>query len=269
MAFSKRFGATALGVVAAALTVTGVVLAATDPNPTGIAKDPLALNGYPPKSAEISLVISTGQGYDVHANVDVNFQTNAVEAVVQIPLVFSGVTADLRALNGHLYASTANLSSVIGTRWLSTSLKVPALFGYSLELVRPDLSLITGFAQTTVMKNGYFTTYDFVRHNVAVARLGAAKGALPVVGSLEWRITTGSEGEVTSSALIISAKGSETVLSATVLSYNRPAAVVAPASNEVTPESSTFLAKLLRSTPIASLLVPQNFASLGNSSQLA
>jgi hypothetical protein len=46
----KRIMALALAIVALALTVTGVVIAATDSNPGGLTKDPLALHGYPPSS---------------------------------------------------------------------------------------------------------------------------------------------------------------------------------------------------------------------------
>ncbi len=52
MALSKKAGAVALAVVAFALTVTGIVIAATDTNPGSGNVDALALNGYPPKSAD-------------------------------------------------------------------------------------------------------------------------------------------------------------------------------------------------------------------------
>lgn len=263
MAVSKRSGAFALGVVASALTITGLVLAATDPNPSGVSKDPLALNGYSPKSADFAVVISTGQSYSVQANVNVNFVTNRVEANLQIPLVFSGVNADLRLVNGYLYASSPNLSSVIGAPWLASKMALPSLFGYSLELVKPDIALITGFSRETITKNGYYTTYDFTRDNVAVTRWGAKKGTLASVGSLNWSITTGRQGEATASTLTISTKDSETMISATVLSYNQPARIEAPPSSEVKVESAGYLSKLLRSIPITSLLLPQNLTSLG------
>ena len=167
-------------------------------------------------------------------------------------------------MDNRLYASSPNLSSVIGTTWLATTMKVPALFGYSLELVRPDIALITGFSHETITKNGYFTTYDFTRHDVAVTSIGAPTGKLASVGSLEWSITTGRQGEATASTVTISTKTSMTRLSVTVLSYNQPAIIVAPPAGQVTSESSSFLAKLLRSTPITSLLLPQNLASLGS-----
>jgi hypothetical protein len=264
MAVSKRTGAAVLAVVASALTITGVVLAATDPYPSGLLKDPFALHGYPPKSADLEVVVSTGQAYSVQSNVNINFQTNRIEARLQIPLVFSSVDFDLRMVDHRLYASTPNLSSVIGTKWLSTKMSLPSLFGYSLEFVKPDIPLISGFSHKTITKNGDYTTYDFSRDNVAVTRLGAVKGELPGVGSLEWSITTGSQGEVTASSLVISSKKSMTEITATVLSYNQPARIEAPPAGQVKSEDAKFLEKLLGSTPIASLLVPQNLTSLGS-----
>ena len=133
-----------------------------------------------------------------------------------------------------------------------------------MELVRPDIDLITGFSHTSVVKNGYFTTYDFSRDNVAVAPLGVATSRLPTVGSLDWSITTGKQGEVTGSSLTIATKRSETVITVTVLSYNRPASIAAPPAGQVTREDSKYLRKLLGSTPIASLLVPKNMTSRGS-----
>ena len=60
MAGSTRSGALLLGAVALGLSVFGIVAAATDPNPMGLAKDTLVLNGYPPKTANILVTISTG-----------------------------------------------------------------------------------------------------------------------------------------------------------------------------------------------------------------
>jgi hypothetical protein len=264
MAVSKRTPAVLLAAVASALTITGVVLAATDSNPSGVTRDPLALHGYPPRSADLAVTVSTGQSYSVQANVNINFNTNDIEATLQVPLVFSGVSIDARFLHHHLYATSTNLSSVIGSKWLSTKETLPSLYGLSLEMTKPDISLITGFSHKTVTKSGYFTTYDFSRDNVAVTSLGAKSAKLPGVGSVNWSITTGAEGEVTQSTLTISKKSSEAILSVTVLSYNKPARITAPPANEVKPEDAKFLMGILAKTPIASLLVPQNLTSLGS-----
>lgn len=264
MAVSKRTPAVILGIVASALTVTGVVLAVTDPNPSGMVKDTLALHGYPPKTAQIAVTISTGQSYTVQADLNVNFRTNRVEAMIQVPLVFSGVSIDARFIDHHLYATSSNLSSVIGSKWLAAKMNLPSLFGISLELTKPDISLITGFSHKSVTKTANTTVYDFSRDNVAVSSPGATSGAQSHVGTVNWSITTGSEGEVVQSTLTTTTKTAETTISATVLSYNKPAKIAVPPSSEVTSEGSKYLSHLLSKLPINSLVMPENLNSLGS-----
>src|SRR5579863_6093442 len=113
MLVSRKVAAAGLAVAALALTVTGVVLAATDPNAGGNQKDPLALNGYPPRTAQLRVVVSTGQAYTVSAD-------------LQIPLLFSATTVDLRLVAGHLFASSPNLGAIVGSQWVSTRVHIPS-----------------------------------------------------------------------------------------------------------------------------------------------
>jgi hypothetical protein len=55
-------------------------------------------------------------------------------------------------------------------------------------------------------------------------------------------------------------------LSATVLSYNHPAAIAVPAAGSTQPLSSKVLEKLLRSEDFTSLLIPKSLASLSGTS---
>jgi len=254
-----------LGVVATFLTILGVVLAATDPNPSGFAKDPLALNGYPPKTAQLSLTVTTEGGIAIHANVEVNFNTNKIEATFVVPLVLSGLPVDVRLVGNEIYVTTPNFPAVIGKQWLALKENAPSLFNYSLELVKPDIDLINGFPTEVVTKNGYYVTHDFRRDNVAVTQLGALSSNLSKVGSLNWSITTGKQGEVTSSTLTVSTRHSFTTLSATVLSYNQPTRIVAPPKDQVKVESSAYLRGLLGSG-MFSVLIPANLSNLGSTS---
>ncbi|MGH9020187.1 MAG: hypothetical protein ACRDV0_04125, partial [Acidimicrobiales bacterium] len=113
MKVPRRLPALALAVVALGLTVTGVVLAATDSSPGGASHDPLALNGYPPRTAQLHVVVSTGQLYDVTADVSVNFLTNAVAGEVHVPFAFSTADLDLRLVGGRAYLSSSSLPSVM------------------------------------------------------------------------------------------------------------------------------------------------------------
>jgi hypothetical protein len=263
MAAPKKAWFTLLGVVATALTILGLVLAATDPNPSGIAKDPLALNGYPPKTAQLALTVTTGDGISIHANVDVDFITNKIEATFVVPLVLAGISVDVRLIGGEIYASTPNFTATVGKPWIALRDSLPEIYNYSLEMVKPDIALISGFPSDVVTKNGYFVTHDFRRDNVAVTQLGASSSTLPKVGSLDWSITTGKQGEVTASTLSVAERHQHTTLSVTVLSYNQPMHIFAPSPAQVKIESSSYLTGLL-GKGMFSVLIPANLSHLGS-----
>lgn len=261
MAVINRSAGAALAVVATALTITGVVLAATDANSTSSSKDPLVLNGFPPKSAKILVSISTGQSYSVSADVNVNFRTNDVEAIVHFPLVFSTTAVDVRDVNNHLYAAAADVSS--GT-WLSLPLSVPALFGYSLELTKAtDIALISGFTSETVTTSGYTTTYTFARKNVALVNVLDPAARFSTLGSLIWSISVGSQDEVRASTLTMKTSTASTRITAQILSYNQPAHIVAPPAVDVRTIKGSSIRQLLSTTPLTTLLFPQSLTSFG------
>jgi len=258
VAVKQHFKALVLAVVALALTVTGVVIAATDANPSALAKDPLVLNGYAPKTANLLVNVSTGASLGLSADVGVNFDDNRVDAVVRFPLVVSTAAIELRLLNKHLYARSADVSS---GPWLATAYKVPALFGVALELTKPDVPLITGFTKK-VTKSGYSTTYSFYRDNVALQSLLGSTKSTSTLGSIQWTITVGSQGEVTQSTIKVTSKKSSTTLSVTVLSYNEPLKIATPSAKDVTPISAKALERLLSAERFTSILIPRNFTSL-------
>ena len=260
MAGSKRSGALLLGAVAVGLSVFGIVAAATDPNPMGLAKDTLVLNGYPPKTANILVTVSTGSAYRVSANVNVDFVHNTIEATVSLPAITSVSAIDLRLIDNHLYAGSASATS---SKYLAIAMKQPSLFGDSLELTKPDIALISGFGQEVITHNGYITTYTYSRDNVAVSSLFGPSSSSVGVGSLTWSISTGSQGEVMASSATITSKGSTTSITATVESYNQPAHIVAPPASDVRMVPRSFLRKILHSAALLSIVVPRNFATLG------
>ncbi len=263
MAVSGKVGAVGLTVVALALTVTGVVLAATDPNPAGAAKDPLALNGYPPRSAQLHVVISTGQAYNVTADVNINFVTNAVAADVQVPMVFSATHLDLRLVGRHIYATSPNLASVIGSKWFSTSASLPSLYGLSLEMTRPDISLISGFPQATVIHHGYYTTYNYHRDNVAITAPPGLPITVPTRAAIDFSITLGRQDELTATSFTVTSATSTASIAVTVLSYNAPATIVAPPARDVTAINSAEIARIFGSTTLGNLFGPHSITQLG------
>ena len=259
MAVKKRFMGIALAAVALALTVAGVVIAATDSNPGGLTKDPLTLNGYPPSSANLLVSVSTGADFSLSANVAVDFKSNKADAVVRIPVVVTSAAVELRLIKNRLYARSASASS---GPWLDAKVKTPALFGVALELTKPDINLITGF-QKTVTKSGYSRTYVFYRDHVALSSL-LGSSTSSVLGSVRWTITVGSQGEVSKSTLTVKSKRTTTTVSVTVLSYNQPAPVATPSN--VKPIALAEIDKLLGSKYFTSLLIPRDFTSLSRAS---
>jgi hypothetical protein len=259
----KRLPAIVLAAVALALTITGVILAATDPNPSQVLKDPLVLNGYPPKSADIELVVSTGQAYSVDANVNINFNTNALEADFRIPMFFSAAQIDVRLVNNQLYAGSPNFSSLIGANWIGTKANLPSLYGLSLEMTKPDIPLISGFPIESVSTSGYSKTYTFERKNFILSTPSSLPVKMPAGATLRISITVGSQGEVTASSVSLESKTTDFSLTATVLSYNHPATIVAPPPSRVKQENTSLLHELLGSSSLAKLLSPQNLANLG------
>ncbi|HVA52968.1 MAG TPA: hypothetical protein VNF05_05585 [Acidimicrobiales bacterium] len=255
MAVKKRFMALALAAVALALTVTGVVVAATDSNPSGLTKDPLVLNGYPPSSAQLAVSVSAGSNFELSANVAVNFTANKVDAVVSLPTVVSSAAIELRLIAGHLYARSASQSS---GAWMDAKVKTPSLFGVALELTKPDIKLITGF-QETKTKSGHSTTYVLYRNNVALTNLFGSSST-SVLGSVRWTITVGSQGEVSMSSVVVKSKHTTTALSVTVSSYNHPVHVATPISVKLIPLAE--IDKLLTSASIPTLLIPRSLTSL-------
>ncbi len=264
MAFSTRVGAILIGVVAVALTATGLVFAATDSNPGGATVDALALNGYPPKSAQLAVAISTGQSYSVNATINVNFVTNRVDAAVQVPLAFSAINADLRLADHHLYAGIANLQSIVGKSWISTPMKTPSLYGVSLEMTKPDISLISGYSRKTVTTSGAVTTYNFYRDNTAIRAPSGLPMTLPTLATIDFSISVGSQGELTATGLTVTSKHSRVSIAVTVLSYNRTTPITAPPAGEVLAVTPSILHRVFGSSSlIPSLIAPRNVAALG------
>ncbi len=261
MALRRRLLALVLAAVSLALTATGVVIAATDSNPAGVAKDPLVLNGYPPKTANLLVTLSSSGGIGLNANVAVDFRDERVDAVVRFPLVIVTAAVEMRLAKGNLYARSADVTS---GPWLATPLKTPSLFGVSLELTRPDIDLLTGF-NVSATTSGYSTTYTLTRDHVALTSLFGPR-TTSTLGSVRWTITVGSQGEVSKSTLKVKAKHSTSTLSVTVLSYNQPVDVAVPTLVHHEAASGSFVHQLLNAGDFARILVPLALTSLAQAS---
>jgi len=250
MPVSKRVGGLFIAALALALTVTGVVVAATDSNPLGLSKDPLALHGYPPKTADVALTVQSGSGAGLTAQLQIDFAKGRVDAHVQFPVIVTDVNEEIRLVGKHLYVRA---SSVAHGPWLGVPLKVPNFFGVSLEMAKPDIALITGLKKT-VQHSGYETIYTFSRDSLALNVLGA-KGH-STLGSLRWTIITGASGEVVSSTLELTSHHRATTLSMSVLSYNQPVHVAAPAAKDVHALTKSFFSQIMKSVSGSGFILP-------------
>ena len=249
----------ALAVVAVALTLTGVVAAATDGSPTAKVSDPLALNGAAPTSVTLALSVTTGAATGVSASVAVDFATNRVSALVRIPLVVSTAAIDARLIGSRLYVRSANESS---GPWLDTKVATPSLLAVAEVLARPDLGRLRGFARTNP-PSGSSTTYVLTRHGVAVSGLSGSTSGTAQLGTVRWSITVGSGGEFTSSELRVTTARSLTVVDVSAVNYNQPVVVAAPSPLNVKPLAPSVLRRLLNSTVFASVVLPTHLATLG------
>ncbi len=261
MAVKKRLMAIVLAVVALGLTATGVVLAATDSNPTGQSSDPFHLNGYPPKSASLAISLRDGSGAGLHAVVNVNFEKNHAEAFVNFPLIYETVAVDVRAVGRYVYLRDANDAS---GSWIGARTSLPSLFGVALELTKPDIDLITGLNETKT-KDGYLTTHTFTKDRIAVGDLTGGTSGTSTLGSLRWTIVTGSQGEVISSTLAVTSGHKTTTVSVLVLSYNQSADIVAPPAKDVHKVSVGSIEKLLAKDKFPTVLVPKSISSITGS----
>jgi hypothetical protein len=259
-AFKKSSGI-ALAALAFSLTFLGVVLAATDPNPSGIPKDPLVLNGNPPHSATVLVTVANGQSYNVSATINANFDTSRAQAIVQFPLLFSQTSVDFRLVGHHVYAEAADISS---GKWLEINENPPSFFGIALELTQPgpDLKLIKSFHHETVTKSGYSTTYDFSNNEVPLTNV-LATPRKTVLGTLDITVTTGSGGEVTGATMTSRSRHDMSKITVRVLSYNQRTQISAPPSSDVNSLKVSSLGQLFSTTSFATLLLPENFSSLG------
>ncbi len=259
----RQWAGIALALVATGLTVTGVVLAATDHNPSRGGKDPLALNGYPPRSAQLRVVVSTGQRYEVSADVNVDFARNAVSAALHVPLAFSTTDLNVRMVGGRLYLGSSALSRVAGQRWLALTARLPDLYGMSLEATRPDIALISGFTRESVTHSGYSTTYSYHRDNVAIGLPKSFGITVPPRASVDFSITLGAQGELSAMRFAVASGRTHAWVTVTVVSYNHGAPVIAPPRSSVTFVSPKQISSMLGGGSLGTLLTPSGGFSVG------
>ncbi len=265
MSSTQRIGAAALAVVALGLTATGVVLAATDPhpNPGGGTVDALALNGYPPSTAELAVTIDAG-AQSLTGTLNIDFATNAAEATVNVPLGVATVPTQLILTKHHLYIGASSLAGVVGRSWLAATVHTPSLYDWSLEMTHPDISMISGYQHRSVTTSGAATTYHFVYPATTLRVPGLLQRLIPSSGALDVAISVGSQREFTGATIAAASATTSTSITVTVLSYNRPLTIAGPPRGEVRALTPGLARRVLRGlSGLGALLSP---GSLGGGS---
>lgn len=261
MALSQRLGGFLVGGVALALTITGVILAATDPNPSGVSVDHLALNGFPPSSVQMKLTISSSQGFGLAGDVNIDFNKNVVAGDLSLGQSALAV-GNLHLLwKNNLLALGSNISTP--ATWLTSPLAQASLYGYSLELTKPDIALISGFSNESVTTANNQTTYTYSRDHAPLTNPFAV--GKTTTGQLTWVIVTGSQGEVVSSSLNITTAHSTTNVNLAVQSYNQPFNESIPKDAVLTPLAPAALRSLLKPLASATLFLPSMVNQLAQS----
>ena len=272
---AQRTLAIALGALALGLSVYGVVTAATDPNPAGCpVRDPLALNGYPPKTVGLSLALSSN-GLNVNGSLALNLLNDQGQGSLSVPTALNTSSFALRLVANHFFVNSPNFNTATHATWFTVPVHLPDLFGASLELTQPDISLISGFPITSVQHNGYHTTYKFTKDNVALSPIVAGfssstgrtkvqAGVSNAVGTETIAITTGAQGEVTGAAVSLVTSSGTTSIRATVEWYNRSVSVVAPPTTTWTHIPTALIQAVLASKILNGIELPSSLASLGS-----
>ncbi len=232
MVFSRRVWVASLVVVATALTLAGLVTAATDPDPNGGPRhDGLVLNGRAPTSVGLAFQLNTDARSNASGTLAINFAKNTLSGQMQVPLLLSSATFSLRGVDGKLFVNNPNLNLGNHATWYDLPLTLPALFGVSLEFTRPDVAFIHSFPKTWITRDGYQTTYHFEKSKVSVTPVGylhlrATKGDEILT------VTTGEQGEVIAASVTIRTAHAYTLLSMKVLWYNHSVLVLTPPKSQ-------------------------------------
>lgn len=188
----------------------------------------------------------------MHAVAEIDFRQNAMEMQGSIPLFSSDASLDVRWTGNFVYLHSGVSTSA---KWLKFPATSPSLFGTSLEMIKPDLSLLTGFDAVTKQRVGNETVRTYIRHRAA---LSAGSGSASQLGSVRLVVTTGRQGEIVSVDSSTTQGQVTTDVSAVVSAYNTPVHVLAPPASQVRNVSPRRILKVIRHSPLARIVIPMN-----------
>jgi len=252
--------ASVLVVIIAAVGVA--VVAVTRPSRVNTV-DPLELYGRAPHSVTLAMTLTTGGSLQVSGTITLDATNNALSAQLQVPVVTAATTIDVRAIKDRLYLTSPNLANASGLVWYVEKVKWSPIVGLSRYLVKSNAALLTLLANARVIHNGYATTYEFHRTNVALGTFGVKKSSSTTAktGTLNARLTTGRQGEFTALWLSFATTSAATTVDLRVLSYNHAVTIVAPAASRATTSAAPLLRELLGSGALGSIVLPSQILS--------
>ena len=233
---SKRLLATTLATLALAGTTTGVVMAATGGNSSSLAN----LNGYPPHNMRIALSIGTGGSIGITGTGNVDVTHSAIDLTLNLPLLITNETVELRAVKGKLYYTTSNMSQSSSAQWFSSPVSLPDLTPIALEFLHPDIALIKGASKKWVTTENGLTVHHYTFNMGAATSTSTLAGQRATIA-----ISTGTANELAAASLSTTLNGQTLTAELTVLGYNDAPAIVAPDARHVKPMSQSSLQQSL------------------------
>ena len=242
----------------AALTVASTSVVAVSPGAAS-ARDPLGLGGRAPSTVALKVSVTTGGLLSTSGEVWLDAATNSFSAKLEVPLVTSSTEFDVRAVNKEIYLTSPNLANASGPVWYTLGATWPALANYAHVLARPNAAILTLLANARITRHGGSTTYESTRSGVSLGRVGASSRTPSSAGALDVRLTTGPQGEFTGLRASLTSGAATTVVSISVVSYNRPLSISAPPRSRATSPAGPLLRQLLTSGALGSFVLPTSW----------
>lgn len=265
---SSRLLAIVVATLALVGTVTGVVVAATEPSAV---VDLTTLGKGAPRTVSMTFTIENSDGTTINglANMDMRAGKDAIDGYIEFPVILAKAHLNMRVIDGTFYIGAPMLRSAVGATWLSSKVGSMDLAGLALEMAKPEFSLLSqGLGvRPSVTIDGDHTIHTFVTDHLGAMSLGR---------DLEISVTTGAQGQILDAVirdLPSQVKGSSSKSGATMsltmhmVSYNQPLSIVAPKKSDVKPMTSEALNGLAGGNPLLQgILGGGALSSLGGSS---
>lgn len=250
-----------LVVVAATLSVVFV----TRDSPAS-SRDAVVLHGRAPRTVELSLRVSTGGSLRTSGTVWIDARSNSLSAHLEVPMVTSDTSVEVRAVNQRLYITSPNLDGAAGPVWFTRKLNWPALQVVVSNLVHPSAALLSVLANARITHAGSFTTYEFHDSHLALGTVGRAISA---AGRLRVRLTTGRHGEVTRAWVSLTSSSASTTVTLVPLSFGFPVAIVAPPASQHVTSASPLISQLFSTGVLGGLVLPEQWLRVLNAAKLS